>query len=343
MFRNALNRWRLASIGALLCALLLGAGWPACPGSALPALAGGALPTPKDDFAIPDAIDARADVSTDSLFGFTDGTDTNTAGEREFSFDTITSVGKRAVTLADGTPGGKGRFFATTQQASVQYGVSDAFNVELGAFGDLRHIRGVPDIVDKSHYTFNGLSAQFKYRLVERTPDNPIGIALSAEPRWARVADQEGVAQKSFSAETKLMLDARLVPGLLWYGVNIGFEPQAARFHTGEGERQSTFTASNALSMRVLNKSAFGIGTYLGLEASYQRAFTGLFAQQTSGEAAFAGLTLFHQFSKNAYLAAAWSTQVWGRQRDPAPLVSHSLDLWNFQRHIARLKVGFNF
>ena len=137
MFRIASTRSALTSTGALLCSILLSAAMPACAGEAKPA--------PKDDFAIPDAIDARADVSTDSLFGFTDGTDTNSEGEREFSFDTITSVGKRAVTLADGTPGGKGRFYATSQQASVQYGVTDAFNIELGAFGDLRHVRGVLD------------------------------------------------------------------------------------------------------------------------------------------------------------------------------------------------------
>ena len=308
------------------------------------AFAGAANPAPaKDPFAIPDALDSRPDVSTDSLFGFTDGTDTNSEGEREASLDLITRFGKRAVTLDDGTPGGKGRFTVLGVQGAVQYGVTDAFNVEIGVFGDLRRVKNVPGFDDKSAANFNGASAQFKYRLLERTPDNPVGVAVSIEPRWARIADQEGVREDTFSAETRLMLDARVVPGLLWWGVNIGFEPQAGRYHRGGGERQSTFTVSNALSTRLLGESKLGIGTYVGLEASYQRAYAGLFAQQLGGEAAFIGPTLYHQFSKTAYVSAAWSTQVWGRQRNPAPLTTHKLDLWNFERHLARLKIGFNF
>ena len=300
-------------------------------------------PAPKDDFAIPDAIDSRLDVSTDSLFGFTDGTDTNSEGEREVSLDAIARFDKRAVTLDDGTPGGKGRFTVLGVQGSLQYGVTDAFNVEVGVFGDLRRVKNVPNFENKSAANFDGASAQFKYRLIERTPENPVGLALSIEPRWARIADQEGVRQDSFSLESKLMLDARLVPGLLWYGVNIGFEPQAGKFHRGGGERQSAFSVSNALSMRVAGASPFGVGTYLGVEASYQRAYAGLFAQTLMGEAAFVGPTLYHQFSKSAYVSAALSAQVWGRQHDPAPLVSHKLDLWNFERYVARVKVGFNF
>ena len=309
-----------------------------------PASADDSKPTPKaDPFAIPDALNARTDVSSDNLFGFTDGTDTNDQGEREFSLDTITRFGKRAVALADGTPGGKGRFAVTGIAASFQYGVTDSLSVEPGIFGDLRHVRGVPGIDNTSVFSANGGSVQVKYRLIERSPDNPIGLAVQIEPSWTRIADQDGTRENAFSLGTEIIADVRLVPGLLWYGVNIGFEPQAGRYSTGAGERQSTFTLANALSMRVLDISPLGIGTYLGVEARYQRAYSGLFGQSLDGEAAFVGPTFFHQFSKNAYFVAAWSTQVWGRQHDPAPLVGHKLDLWNFERNLVRVKVGFNF
>lgn len=302
------------------------------------ALAGAAkAKPPADEFAIPDEVNARPDVSTDSLFGFTDGADTNEEGERELSFGIVTRVGKRAVTLAGGTPGGKDRFYVSSLQAGAQYGVSDSFNVEASVFGDLRSVRGVPDLLNKSNGNFNGASLEFKYRLLERTPANPVAIAVSLEPQWSRIDETEGISQNSLSLGTKLMLDARVIPGLLWYGLNIGFEPQAGRFRSGEVERESGVSVSNALTMRVLDH------TYLGIEASYQRACSGLFARRLKGEAAFFGPTLFHQFSKNASLSLAWSTQVWGRQKDPAPLAAHDLDLWNFGRHLLRAKLSLNF
>ena len=290
-----------------------------------------------DEFAIPDEVNARPDVSTDSLFGFTGDADTNEKGERQLSFDIVTRVGKRAVTLDDGTPGGKGQFRVSAVRAGFDYGVTDDFDVEASIFGDLRSVRGVPDLIDKSNGNFNGASVEFKYRLLARTAENPVAIAVSLEPRWSRIAETEGISQNAFSLETGLMLDARVIPGLLWYGVHISFEPQAGRFRSGQVERESSFSVSNALSMRVLNN------TYLGVEGSYKRAYAGAFANSLKGEAAFFGPTVLHNFSKSTSLSLAWSTQVWGRQKQPAPLTAHNLDLWNFDRHLVRAKLNVNF
>ena len=292
---------------------------------------------PANEFAIPDPLNARDDVDTDSVFGFTDGSDTNEEGELQIDSIVVLRSGKRAVTLQDGTSGGKGRFTVTGVKADAQYGVTDNFEVVVGVYGDLRNVRNVPDLADKSNFVFDGASVEMTYRLLARTPENPVGISVAVEPRWARVAEQEGSSQQSVSVETKLALDARVIPGLLWYGLNFGFEPQVGRFRSGVVERESRLSISNALTMRVLDH------TYLGIEGSYQRAYSGLLAQQLNGEAAFFGPTLFHQFSKKASLSLAWSTQVWGRQKNPAPLVAHNLDLWNFERHLLRAKLSFNF
>ena len=328
MFAFLLRQARTAlGLGAALCVLPLAG-----------AQAGGSKPGPGNDpFAIPDPLNERLDVSTDNLFGFTDGTDTNNERERDFTFDVITRVGKRAVTTVDGNDGGKGRFVVTAIKTGVQYGVTDAFSIETSVFGDLRSVRGVPDITDKSAFNFNGASLEFKYRLLERTPDNPIGFAVLVEPQVGLIADQEGTREKAFSLESKLLLDARLLPGRLWYGASLGFEHQAGRFATGVGERQSILTASNALALRVLDH------TYVGLDIRYQRSYNGLFAQALTGEAAFVGPTFYQEFSKGAFLSAAWAVQAWGRQHDPVPLVAHKLDLWNFERNLVRVKMGFHF
>lgn len=58
--------------------------------------------------------------------------------------------GKRAVTLDDGTPGGKGRFKVMGVPAPVQRGVTAAFNIEAGVFGALSQVTNVPTLENKS-------------------------------------------------------------------------------------------------------------------------------------------------------------------------------------------------
>ncbi len=77
----------------------------------------------------------------------------------------------------------------------------------------------------------------------------------------------------------------------------------------------------------------------LGGELQYYRAFDGFGMQTFLGNALYVGPTLHIQFTPKIMLAAAFSTQVSGH----AAGETRSLDLTNFQRDLANLKVEFEF
>jgi hypothetical protein len=323
----------------------------------------GALAAP-DDFSIPAEPSAKFDTDSENIFGFTEGTDTPKQGEREISIDGIGRFGKRrfgpaglpelavpdisdqlrdddqnAVALPGpaGPVARRSVYRALNAKLGYQYGLTDDLSVELGVFGDARRVKNVPDLPNKSFGTLDGLAVELKYRLIERTRDNPFGLALQVEPRWSRVADVEGRGQNALSLETKLLADLRIVPDRLWFATNLGWEPQSGRLRgTGEPVRESTASWSNALSLRVSET------TFVGAELRYLRAYGGLFLTRFEGDALYLGPTLHHKISKDAYISVAYSGQVAGKDRDPE-FRNRGLNLTHFERHQVRIKVGMEF
>src|SRR5215204_4875229 len=247
-----------------------------------------------DDFSIPAEPSAKIDTDSENIFGFTEGSDTPKQGEREISVDGVGRFGKRrfgpaeeprltmpdwadqplrlvdddgvlapAAAAAAGTTSddrarrpGPTFYRALNAKLGYQYGLTDDLSVELGLFGDTRRVKNVPDLLNKSSSAFDGLSVELKYRLIERTRENPFGLAVQIEPRWSRVADVEGRGQNTFSLETKLLADLRIIPDRLWLSSNASWEPESGRLRgTGEGVRESTFAWSTALSLRVAERT----------------------------------------------------------------------------------------
>eukprot|EP01037_Dinobryon_pediforme_P013787 gene13787-13903_t len=312
---------------------------PLCVISALVALtaplAAQTKPVQALDFSLPKDGE-KIEYDSEDMFGPTDGTDTSSQGEREFSTTWETRSGKRGVDDTTGLPG-KGRYHVSAPQIAVQYGLTDDFSVEVSAFGDLRNVKNVPGLDNNSRASFDGISTQFSYRFLERTRENPLGLGMSFEPRWSRIADTEGVRQDGFDGETKFLADYRLLDGRLWFATNFGIDPQMGKtISTGTFERQSTLTWSNALTARVLDT------TFIGLEEHYSRCYNGFVPNQFTGHALFIGPTLLHQFSKSASLKLSLSSQVWGHSHNP-DFAGNRLDLFNFEQTTASVKLSLNF
>ena len=287
------------------------------------------------DFSLPKDGE-KIEYDSEDMFGPTDGTDTSSEGEREFSTTWEMRSGKRGTDDTTGLPG-KGRYIVSAPQISVQYGVTDDLSVEVSAFGDLRNVKNVPGLDDNSRASFDGFSTQFSYRFLERSRENRLGLGMSFEPRWSRIADTEGVRQDSFDGELKWLADYRLMDGRLWFATNLGIDPQVGKtLATGIFERQSTLTWSNALTARVLDT------TFAGVEAHYSRSYNGFMPDQFLGQAIFVGPTLLHQFSKSASLKASLSSQVWGHSHNP-DFSGNRLDLFNFEQTTASAKLSLDF
>jgi hypothetical protein len=80
-------------------------------------------------------------------------------------------------------------------------------------------------------------------------------------------------------------------------------------------------------------------GAFIGAEARYLRKYDGLGLNSLAGQGLFLGPTTFVRLSKSFAISGAWSIQVAGRASD----MPGSLDLTNFARHQALLRIEYNF
>lgn len=270
-------------------------------------------------------------VDTENLFGFTEGTDTGKKGEQEALVDTISRFSKRR----DGL--GRSGYGATQPLISYQYDPTENFAIEPGLLFDARDSRNIAGVPDKSFGTFNGGSLELKYQFFKRTDERPFSLALQVEPQYARITPIEGQGADVFSAETRLIADARLIPDRLWACINLIYDPQVARLKgSAEVDRSSTLSISGTLMAKVAGDLFFGP------EARYMRAYEGAFLNRFEGHAVFVGPVLHYQVMEKGFLTLAYSTQVFGHDRDPV-FTDRAFNLNQFARHALRVRFGVEF
>jgi hypothetical protein len=80
-------------------------------------------------------------------------------------------------------------------------------------------------------------------------------------------------------------------------------------------------------------------GFYIGGEARVMTAYNRLFFTKEAGRALFIGPNLTWQINDKVTLNAAYTPQVWGKQKG----VQSGLDTHNFERSNARLKLSVEF
>lgn len=320
---------RAVSASTALAALILASGTAQAqraPANAAPVLA------PKAE---------KFEVDSENIFGFTEGSDTNEQGEKEVTFGMLGRFIKRGKSdplLPPQTPVSAGRYAAVSPFLGLEYGITDDLGVELTGFASRHVIRNVPEMDNINRSGFDGLEFNVKYRLLERTKDNPFGFAVVGGPRWARFDENEGARMRAFGGEFKALFDWRLLDGRLWYAANLGLEVEGGREKSSRAfERGSTFLFSQALTARLFGE------TFGGIEMRYLRAYDGLMLKQFSGDALYLGPTFFQKFGKKAFVSAAWGIAVAGKSRDPANAPGQKLNLSQFSRHIVQLKAGIEF
>ena len=284
-------------------------------------------------------------VETENLFGFTEGTDVGEKGEIGASAETVGSFGKRA-----------GTFRALESKVELEYAPFERFNVAVGATANRTVVRNVPGLDNSSGAGLGGFSLEFKYNLVKRGPSSPIGVTLVAEPSIGFIDAASGRRAASRGVEARIAFDAALVPEQVFAAVNVIYEGEASRprgfaaFDAGGAsvefgdpgaaylarlpeERESTFGLSGALAFRVAKD------VFVGGEARYFRAYEGLGFQRFEGQALFVGPTIYAKLADKVSLQAAFSSQVAGKAADEPG----RLDLENFERHQAKLKLSVEF
>ena len=262
-----------------------------------------------------------ADDDTEYHFGFTTGTNIGDLGEKEIESRLEGRFGKRA-----------GSYSALSKKVEAEFVPWRDFRFSVGASVAYHDIVGVPNLNDRNRGAFNGISLGFRYRLLDRE-HAPFGLAIEAEPQWARVDGTSGAPVDQYGSQLSVLVDKELIPNRIVSVLNLVYEPEAARSRIGGAwSRKSTFRVAAALMVQPQPN------IFLGAEARYLRKYDGLAFDTFEGHALYLGPTVSAKLGRY-WLLAAWNMQVAGQSvEEPG-----QLDLKNVDRHQLRFKFGFSY
>jgi hypothetical protein len=271
----------------------------------------------------------KNETDSEDLFGFTVGSDIGDVGETELSLDTQLRAARRG-----------GRYRVWSPSLEAEYVPFENFSFAGSVAFDSFQIRGVQGLDDRTTGGVSAVGAEFKYRFLKRD-ESGVGLTLSVAPRFGFFNQDSGERGIHTGLKARLSADTELVPDSVFAALNLSYEPERFRPKYAVGpdgdptqtERESTFGVSGALSFR-LNETLFAGG-----ELRYLRKYDGLAARSFQGEAVYLGPTLYWQVAEKVALSAAWNAQVTGHAKGQPG----ALDLDNFERHQARLKLKVSF
>jgi hypothetical protein len=263
-----------------------------------------------------------ATIDTEHLFGFTIGSDVGEVGEREIEGSITGRFAKRA-----------GSYNAASGTVSAEFVPIANLRTELTGAVVSYDIAGVSGLADQRYTSFGGLSADIRYRILNRATAS-FGFAVGAEPHWGRADEVTGEPVSQYGVDFVAAADWEIIPDRIVAAFNLFYQPEAMRSKaTGTWSQESTAGVAIAVMAQVHP------GIFVGGEARYLRRYDGIGLDTLAGQGVFVGPTIYFKISKEAWVAAAWSAQVTGN----ATSSFGSLDLVHFERRQARLLFGVNF
>jgi hypothetical protein len=257
-----------------------------------------------------------------NLFGFVGGADIGAAGHREIEADTILFSGKST-----------GTYNSTAALLEYKYTAFTNFRMTAAATFAYYDISGVAGLNNLQSAAVQSLSFDARFRLLDRETA-PFGLTLGLSPHWGFADEISGVKLNHFGWQTVLLADRELVPNRLVGALNLLFDTDRTRLLPDHAiEQEPTPGIGSALAVQILP------GVWFGGELRYLRSYDGAALEIFSGQALYAGPTFYTRLGKQGWMSAAFDIQAWGR----AVGVRSALDLVNFERCQAMLRLGFEF
>jgi hypothetical protein len=261
-------------------------------------------------------------VDTEHLFGFIEGTDIGSAGEKDAEVDSTFRFGKNT-----------GSFANAASELEFKYTAFENFRISAAATFAYYDIAGVAGMDDRRQAAVQSISFDARFRLLDRN-NAPFGAMLSIGPHWGFADETSGVGIDHFGVETLLSVDREFVPDRLFGALNLLFDTDRSRLlSAGDVTQEPTLGVGGGLAAQVLP------GLWLGAEARYLRGYEGAALATFAGQAFFMGPTLYARLGKSGWVSAAWDFQIWGGAAD----VPGALDLVNFERHQLKFRIGYEF
>ena len=102
------------------------------------------------------------------------------------------------------------------------------FEPNLPACVNSYDITGVSGFADQRYTAFGGLSADIRYRLLDRA-SAPFGFAIGAEPHWGRADDVTGEPVSQYGVDFVAAADWEIIPDRVVAAFNLLYQPDTMR------------------------------------------------------------------------------------------------------------------
>src|SRR6476646_5971089 len=153
------------------------------------------------------------------------------AEEPDFGYVYTTAIeerGETEVTIWATDRRGKdaGHYDAQDYRIEVERGLTDRLQVSAYVNLASHHVRGLGGEFEpvRRNFGFQGLSAEFKYRLSDPKNDG-WGVALYAEPGWSRISKVTGERKRELELELKAIVQKNFANDRLVWATNLTVEP----------------------------------------------------------------------------------------------------------------------
>jgi hypothetical protein len=262
-----------------------------------------------------------ADVDTEHMFGFSEGTDIGVPFQPEGELETIGRAGKAS-----------GSYTVLTTTANLKYPLSPQFRIAPGIAFANYSISGVPDLEDTERFSFDHAVLEFRWHPLARE-SHPVGLTIIATPFFGTVDPTTGLSADNYGVQFIAAIDRALLPDKLFAAVNLAYTLNRTRpWASGVTTDASLLVPSIAASVRLLP------WLFVGAEARYLLGFDGLALQSLGGQALYAGPTFYMTLGQGVSLSGAWEPQVWGQ----AGSYATGLDVVQFDRQQFKLRLALD-
>jgi len=284
------------------------------------------------------------------VFGFTTGSDVNDLGALSGSVE------------YNGNYGGRfGRVAGHLVKAQLSY--SPLLCLEIGPtiYGSSLSSGGSTFGLDFRQY---GGTVEVKYKLLGRATHG-VGLTITTEPgvfnrRYSTFSTAAGFptfidplgnalrpSGTVASNLARVLVDFELVKDKLFGAINLEhsavWDDPVSQFN---GARVKDYAKFSNINIRAALSYKLTDSLFVGVEGSHQRAYLGTFANRDLGNAWFAGPNFYWQATDKLFVTGSYNFQFAGKTETqflPAGVRGGAYDLFNFNRHLAKVEVGYSF
>jgi hypothetical protein len=263
-------------------------------------------------------------------FGYVYTTDIEEPGETEVSLWATDRRGKA-----------EGHYDAQDYRLEVERGISERFQVSGYLNLASHHIRAIGGEFEPVHrnFGFQGLSAEFKYQVLNPTHDR-FGLAFYAEPAWSRISKVKGEKAREFEFELKAIAQKNFAHDRLVWAANLTLEPEWEREHEEVAGTIEPGTEKE-LALEVASGVSYQVAPrwWVGVEGRYHSVYPDwMHGLRRENYAVYAGPSVHYAAGEWA-VTATWQPQLFGSPSGPGS----SLELDDHEKRELRLKLSHEF